>query len=914
MTGAAEPLKSAEPVKIADAIALACERERAGQAHGAISATLKSLADQRRKASVADYARGEVAAERYSQAIDDAIKALFAEGAKQRPEAAKKLSLAAVGGYGRGLLAPYSDIDLLFILGAPEAQIRPLLDFILYPLWDAGLKIGHGVHTPASAIAQAKDDLVARTSYLDARLLAGAPGPLADFQRRYAGLRLTTKKTYRKAKFDELDGRHQRLAQAAYLAEPDLKEGRGGLRDLHTIAWIHKYEFDRGLADERGRKIFGAEEARAFKRCERFLWSVRVQLHGLRGRADDALSFDIQPQLAEKLGYAERGGMSAGERLMKDYFVNALEIGRLVRLFRAGLDEIDARLTPKALRVIPKALLTDEAGAKANLKLSAGRLTFEDARKARRTPADLFRLFRAYGRRPEFDVHPEALSLVAASAATLSLEARKNPVLAALFLAILTGPKDPSAPLRLMAETGLLGRYIPAFGKIIGRIEYGLYRRYSVDESVFQSIAVLSEIERGEATVRHPIATRILKSAEFRDDFYLATLLHELHWSLRDPTPDAVEKLIETIIRRLGVSDDRVETIAWCAARPLHLVRCAERRNLSEAAAIRRFAEEVGDQRRLDLLLVLAVCHLRVVGLSSWDEWRRGQITELYEGAADFLAGGEAALNRRRLERAEAARLSAAAHLSGWSGAEIEATLGGFPDDVFRTFEAGVIARVADLARSSAREGAPAAVTLQPREGALEAIVYADDRTGLLSDLAGAISSAGVSVRSVHAMTTAAGKAIDVFFLQSNEGGAIADQEVVKKLHARLLAAARARPAERPAPMRRIGDRRAMFQIAPRAAADLDASDRFLVIDAEGRDRPGLLYDLTSALAEMDLAIQSAHVSTYGARAADAFYLQEADGGVISSRHRIQAIERRLEAVLASGDAPRSPLPVRTQE
>lgn len=902
---------AAEPLKIADAIAAACERERAGQAHGAIGAALKSVADQRRRASIADYARGEVAAERFSAAIDEAIVALFAEGAKLKPDAAKKLSLAAVGGYGRGMLAPFSDVDLLFLHSAPEAQIRPLLDYILYPLWDAGLKIGHAAHTPATAIAQAKDDLVARTAYLDARLLAGAAGPLGDFQRRLLGLRLTTKKSYRQAKFAELDARHQRLAQAAYLAEPDLKEGRGSLRDLHTIDWIHKYEFDRNLGDERGRRILGAEEARSFKRCERFLWSVRVQLHGLRGRADDVLTFDIQPQLAEKLGYAERAGLSAGERLMKDYFVNAIEIGRLVRLFRAGLDDMDARLSPKAFRVIPKALLTDEAGAKANLKLSAGRLAFEDARKARRLPADLFRLFRAYGRRPEFDVHPEALSLVAAAASALTPEARKDPVLASLFLATLTGSKEPSAPLRLMAETGLLGRYIPAFGKIIGRIEYGLYRRYSLDESVFQSIAVLDEIARGGARERHPIATRILTDTDEHDEFYLATLLHEIRWSLRDPAPDAVEKLLETIVRRLGVGEESTARIAWCAARPQHLVRHAERRNLTELTSVRRFADDVGEQRRLDLLLVLAVCHLRVVGLSSWDEWRRGQISELYEAATDYLSGGEQALVRRREERAQSARFSVSAHLDGWSADDLAATLGAFPDDMFGVFEAEVIARVADLARSAAREGEPAAVTLQPREGALEAIVYADDRTGLLADLAGAVASAGASVRSVHAMTTAAGKAIDVFFLQSVEGGAIADQEQVRRLHARLLAAARSRPAEKPSPLRRIGDRRAMFQIAPTAAADLEASDRYLVIDAEGRDRPGLLHDLTAALAEMDLAIQSAHVATYGARAVDAFYLQEADGGRITSRHRIQAIERRLEAVLASGEAPRSPLTVK---
>ncbi|MBY0423729.1 MAG: [protein-PII] uridylyltransferase, partial [Parvularculaceae bacterium] len=774
---------------VAQDVEEAAERERAGQALGAVASVLRKAAEEARRASIADYARGDAAAERFSKAIDACVAALFAAGARRHPDAARKLGVAAVGGYGRGLLAPYSDIDLLFLLAGPEKDLKPLLDFMLYPLWDSGLKIGHSTHSPPSALAQAKADMVARTAFLDARLVAGAAAPLADFQRRFAGLRLTTKKSFRKAKLDELDARHGRLAEASSLAEPDLKEGRGGLRDLHALAWIHRYEFDRAIDAARGGRLFGAEEIKAYKRCERFLWSVRVQLHGLRGRADDHVSFDIQPLLAERLGYAQRAGMSAGERMMRDYFVNALEVGRLVRIFRAGLDEIDARLSPKAFQVLPKALQTDEAGPRANLKLSVGRLTFEDAARAKKTPLDLFRLFRAHAKRPDLDVHPEALSLVAAAAAGLSPETRKDPVIARVFLAILTTASDAAGALRLMSETGLLGRYIPSFGKIVGRTEYGLYRRYSIDESVFQSIAVLSEIERGAASARHPIATRILHETDDRAAFHLATFLHEIAWSLREPTPDAVEKLVETIIRRLGVEGERVSRIAWCAARPLHLVRTAERRNLTDPAAVIGFATEVGDQARLDLLLVLAVCHFRVVGVSSWDEWRRRQITELYEAARDYLSGGEAALVRRQHERAEAARLEVKRRLP----AEAAVDLSAFPDEMFRTFDAALIARIADLVASAEGE---AAVMFQPREGALEAVVYADDRTGLLSDLAGAVASAGASVRSVHAMTTSEGKAIDVFFLQTPEGAAIADQDTIKKLHARLLAAARARPAE----------------------------------------------------------------------------------------------------------------------
>ena len=880
------------------AVAAAAEEERAGRAHGAVAAVLRKAVDQARRASIADFARGEIAAERFAAAVDDALRALFDAGADRFPDAARRVTVAAVGGYGRRRLAPYSDVDLLFLLSAQERALKPLLDFLLYPLWDAGLKIGHAVHTPASAAAAVRSDLVARTAYMDARLLSGVREPLQDFQRRFAALRLTTKRAFRAAKLAELDARHQREAQSLYLAEPDLKEGKGGLRDLHTIAWIHRYEFDREIVEARAR-IFGAEEQQAFRRCERFLWSLRVQLHGLLGRADDHLSFDIQPQLAERLGYAGRGGMTAAERMMKDYFVNALEVGRLVRLFRAGMDELDARLGPRALQALPKALQTDELG-RANLKFVVGRLAFDSPARARKAPLDLFRLFRAHAKKPGLDIHPEALSLVTAMAPTLPADIRKDADVARIFLATLTAAADPSPTLRVMAETGLLGRYIPSFGKIIGRIEYGLYRRYSVDESVFQSLAVLSEIERGDASARHPIATRILRETDERASFYLATLLHETEWSLRDPTPDAVEKLVETIVRRLGVEEVTAARVAWCAARPLFLVRTAERRDLTDPVAVARFAHHVGDQDRLDLLLVLAVCHLRVVGVSSWDEWRRRQISSLYEAARDYLSGGEPALLRRQQERAEAARDDVRRRLA--DGARLAEVLETFPDEMFRIFDAALIARIADLVGSAGDE---AAVMLQPREGALEVVVYAEDRTGLLSDLAGAVSSAGASVRSVHAVTTAAGKAIDVFFLQTHDGAAIADPETVRKLHARLLAAARERPASAPSPLRRIGDRRAIFQIPARVAAAVDASAHALVVDAEGLDRPGLLHDLTAALAEMDLAIRSAHVATYGARAVDAFYVVEADGSKVANKRRIQAIERRLEAVLSQTEAAR---------
>ena len=841
--------------------------------------------------------------------MDEAIEALFQSGARVHAEAAAGLAVCGVGGYGRGLLAPYSDVDLLFLHPSEAGKIRPLLDFILYPLWDAGLKVGHAVHTPASAADLAQRDLLARTAYLDCRRIAGPARPVADFEKRYEKLRKRTKSQFASAKRSERDERHERSDQSRFLAEPDLKEGKGGLRDLHLIRWLYKYEFDGEIDDPKAKKkLLSAADLKAFKKCERFLWTVRVRLHALRGRGDEKLSFDIQPALAESLGYADRPEMTAAERLMKHFFINAMEIGRLTRIFSAKLEEERFRLSPSTLRMLPKALTKDEAGEKANLKLSLGRLNFDNAAKARRNPVDFFRLFRAFARRPDFDFHPDALAIVAASTAGITSDVRRDPVIGKLFLATLSDAKEPVKTLRVMTETGLLGKYIPSFGKIIGRIEYGLYRRFSIDENVLQSIGVLAEIERGEAKERHPIATSIVSGWKSKTTLYLAVLLHETMWAIREESTEACERLVARIARRLGLEPEEAELAAWCAARHLLMSRTAERRNLAEPKAIARFAAMVGDERRLDLLLVLSVCHFRVVGQYSWDDWTRRQLSELYYGASAWLKGGDLGLVRRLSDRAADARDAASALLADWTAAERETFLERIPDSIFRSIDPAMIARIADLARAATEEGARAAVAARLRDGDVEALVYADDRTGLLSDLAGAVAAAGLSVRTVQVMTTDDGKAIDVFAIQSADGEPIADPETVRRLHAKLLAAAKARPSKAFEPARRLGDRRAIFWVPAVVRLDLQASDDCLVVEAEGRDRPGLLHELTAALADLGVTIVSAHVATYGARAVDAFYLQDEPGYKITDNRRQQTIERRLMGVLADGGTPRTRL------
>ena len=877
----------------------AAAAERAGQSHGAVSAVMQRAVASARVDAFQHSDRGDRIALRLSQSTDALVKALFAEA----PDAGDEVAVIAVGGYGRRELAPFSDVDLLFLHEGPdEAPIRRVLDFMLYPMWDSGLKIGHGVHTLKSSVAFAKDDMIGRTAYLDMRFVTGSKGLFQKFENGFDNLRRRTKSQFVAAKLKEQDERQADSDETRYLVEPNIKEGKGGLRDLQTIRWIYKYVYDGAIGEHvKIDKILGEKNVRDLVKAERFFWSVRAHLHDLRGRADEHLTFDIQPAVAERLGYADRRDMSAAERLMRHYFVTTVDTGRLTRILCARLEEEQTKRLPKFPAFLPKKLQTDEARGKPNLRIRGGRLDFESPARARRTPRDFFRLFRAYSKNPKIDFHPDALAIVADHTADITSDVRRDPEIAALFRAIVESNEDPERVLRIMTETGLLGKYLPAFGEIVGRIQYGLYRRFTLDEQVLRAIGVLRDIRLGRLAAEHPVSTRVVKTADNPYLISIALLLHESGWTVKGKSAEECEKLVGRIVKRLGLDPEEAALAAWGAAHHLLLVRTAERRNLTEAHAIKQFAETVGSQERLDLMVVLSTCHLRVVGLYSWDEVTRRQLTELYETASAWFTGGEEALAARLAKRAARARDEARTRLAGWPEEDKDAFLTQLTDDMLRCVDSDIIVRFAYLARAAREDKADAAVTVTPRDGDLECIIYADDRPGLLADIAGAVAGAGLSVRSVQALTTADGRAFDIFAVQTSDDMPVDDPALARRLHETLLDAARTPLKKPPNLRRRLGDRRPIFDVEPEVRLELKASNDATVVETEGLDRPGLLFDMASALDGLDISIASAHVATYGERAVDAFYLSDRRGRKIADKTRLRRIEKALYAALAAG-------------
>lgn len=872
-------------------------REQSGQAHGAIAQFLRQTITDYRAGLLQRYPRGDRFAARFAGLIDALLKSLIALATNSD---APPFALAAVGGYGRSELAPFSDVDLLFLHREADLDhMRAAIDPILYPLWDSGVKLGYGVHTPKSAVAFAKKDIVASTTFLDARFLAGDQALFDAFSDRFDAMRRRSGPAFIKAKLAEQEERQKRSLETRYLVEPDVKDGKGGLRDLQTIEWIYKYVYGAKIGDSKAiAKVLDADEVKSLKRVRRFLWSVRVHMHDLRGYADDALTFDLQPQVAQRLDYAERTDMSPAERLMRHYFMNSIEVGRLTRILCAKLEEEQARRRPRLTKALPKYLGQDEIGPRTNLRLNNGRLDFQSAARARKNPSDFFRYFRAFAKSASVDFHPNALAVISSSLPLITRDVRNDPMIALVFSAMLTKSKRAVRALRVMIETGLLGKYIPAIGELVGRIDYGLYRRFTIDEHVLRCLALLEEMRAGDLEEQHPISTAIVAGADNIFSFYLAVLLHEAIWTVKGQTPDECAKLIIRVSKRLGLSGDEATLVGWVGANSSAMARTAERRNVNDSYTISKFAKEVGSRERLDMLLVLTVCHLRVVGIQSWDDVTREHLTELYRGARDWFEGGDIALARRLNNRAMQTRGDIREALENWTTAERDRFLRRLSGPMLTSVSPDILVRFARLIKAAEDADQSGAVTVTPRQGDLEALVYGEDRHGLIAQLAGQVAAAGLSVRSMNAYTSIDGKALDILVIQVPEGRASDDPSLAKRLHSSLLHVAQGGQSETVTLTRRFGDRRPIFEVTPLIQIDVDASDECVIIDTECLDRPGLLYEMSSALSELGVTIVSAHISTYGERAVDAFYLQDAKGRKISARGELRRIEKRMMRVL----------------
>src|SRR6516162_5409620 len=477
-------------------------------------------------------------AARLCEVQDEIIRVLYDFAVKhmypsQSPSEGERMAIVATGGYGRGLMAPGSDIDLLFVLPYKQtAWGEQLAEAILYCLWDMGLKVGHATRSIDESIRLAKADVTIRTAILEARFLLGDRALFDDMVSRFDRQVVQgTAAEFVAAKLAEREERHRRSGQSRYLVEPNVKDGKGGLRDLHTLFWIAKYVYRVHDAEDLiGQGVFDRAEYRLFRRCEDFLWAVRCNMHFVAGHAEERLSFDIQRVIAQRLGYNERLGMRDVERFMKHYFLVAKDVGDLTAILCAALESRQAKSVPMLNRVVAKFRPSGRRPLREcpDFVVDNNRINIADGNAFARDPVNLIRMFRL-AQRHVLAFHPDALHRATQSLKLIDKALRENPQANELFREILTAKNNAEIVLRRMNEAGVLGRFIPEFGQVVSMMQFNMYHHYTVDEHLLRCIGVLAEIEGG-ANPEYGLANDLIRTIQpgNRDVLHIALFLHDI--------------------------------------------------------------------------------------------------------------------------------------------------------------------------------------------------------------------------------------------------------------------------------------------------------------------------------------------------------------------------------------------------
>ncbi len=911
--------------ELIDSRAVAADLEQLARAGGS-EAELRAALAQRLKAALNEGRakaeqlllkdrHGRRCAERLCRMEDEIIRLLYEFVKKhlypsQNPSEAEHMAVVATGGYGRGLQAPGSDIDLLFLLPYKQtAWGEQIAEAILYCLWDLGLKVGHATRSVDECIRQAKADMTIRTAVLEARYLLGDRKLFDEMQTRFDNdVVRNTGAEFVAAKLAEREDRHRRAGQSRYLVEPNVKDGKGGLRDLHTLFWIAKYVYRVREPDELIKcGVFDKEEYQLFRRCEDFLWSVRCHMHFLMGRAEERLSFDIQREIAVRLGYTEHPGQQDVERFMKHYFLVAKDVGDLTAILCAELEDSHAKSVPVLSRVMAKLrpVKKKELTETDDFIVDKNRIRLAGAGVFRRDPVNLIRIFHL-AQKHNLAFHPDAMRAMTRSLKLIDAKLRENEEANALFLEILTSKNDPETVLRRMNEAGVLGRFVPAFGKVVAMMQFNMYHHYTVDEHLLRCIGVLAEIERGgnnETPLANEMVHKILPGN--RTVLYVAMFLHDIAKGRPEDHSIAGARVARRFCPRLGLSAADTETVAWLIENHLVMSSVAQSRDLSDRKTIENFAAVVQSAERLKLLTILTTADIRAVGPGVWNGWKAQLIRTLYYETEPVLTGGFSEVNRaQRVAMAQAEFREA---MKEWPKEDLDAYVAKHYPAYWLKVDLAHKIEHANFVREAEQAGKTLATMTGFDSGraVTELTVLAPDHPWLLSIIAGACAMANANIVDAQIYTTTDGRALDTISLsreferdedEQRRAGRIADS-IEKALRGQLRLPEMV--GRRAAPKGRIK----AFAVEPSVTINNQWSHRYTMVEVTGLDRTGLLYELTATLSKLNLNIASAHVATFGERVVDVFYVTDLMGAQITSPTRQAAIKRALIALFAAGDA-----------
>jgi [protein-PII] uridylyltransferase len=871
------------------------DREFLDRLKSFLSETLSVLRDEQRDAA----SDGIAACRKHSEAIDAVLLALHDRG-RQRflssaPDLHYRMAVVAVGGYGRQELCPKSDIDLLFLHPYKlDRYVESMAEWMLYPLWDLGLEVGHSVRSVKESIRMAAADDSVRTALLDYRFLVGDETFFADAEKEiekflfYSGADGFIEKKIR-----EMRSRHAKYGSTVYVLEPNVKEGRGGLRDLHTAAWTARIKYKcRNLLDLRNKGVVGGQTFRAIEHGLSYLLRVRNELHFLTGKKTDVLTFEVQEQMASLFRYRDFGKHYGVERFMRAYYMHAASIARLSDEL---LEQVDRFLPEEGRRPFFSIRRKTMGGAGV---LYRGKLGLTDSSSFHKDPVRILEFFRTM-QKTRSTLTVEAKKQIQRALPAAGQEFRDDPRAGKLFLEILSDPHWLRETLLAMNESRFLGRCLPEFAPLYSKVQRDLYHTYTVDIHSIRAASVLAGLETADRLSKEEEEFRkIYRSVPRKDLFHLAILIHDIGKGKGHGHSEIGAEIAARIGSRMGLAEGETADLVFLVRHHLLMAHTSQRRDLHDIELVLSFTDLVTNQSLLDRLYLLTYADLRAVGPDVWTQWKAMLLAELYDKAKNILETGK--LKRVYEERPLQRREQVREWLSAYPREEVDRYLSRFDDRYFLGTPDG---RFSDHLRLlMGFDGtAPRLEAIDfPASGASEIIIVWKDQRGLFSKIAGTLSANGINILNASISTSIDGVALDSFYvsyLGKSLAGDAKKERVLQDLSAVLRGETTVEQLLAERKIRFVREKVIRYR-PTRVAFDNSVSSRYTVVDVFTYDRIGLLYDITRTLTGMGIDIALSKISTKADQVADVFYITDRGLGKITGEDRLDEIcAALLEAI-----------------
>jgi [protein-PII] uridylyltransferase len=822
------------------------------------------------------------------------------------------MSIIAVGGYGRRELAPYSDIDILFL--TPEKTLKiheQTAEYTLYMLWDLGIKVGQAFRSINECIADAKKDYVILTNLLEARYIWGSQRLFDEFIIEYREKLVDGfEQNFVNAKLTERANRYTKQQKSRYLLEPDVKEGCGGLRDLHLIFWLAKFLYNIfDIKELVSLNVISKHASDSFLRAHGFLSAVRCYIHFVTKRSSNTLSFDIQPEIARLMGYSDTDTSIAVEKFMKAYYLHVKIVGDLVRIVCSLLEEMNC--SSSLLPANP--VLIGQEKIK-GFTLTKNRLNFVTPEELEENPREIIRLFRVaqkYG----LDIHPKAIHHISENINHIS-KLEEDEKSNQLFMEILTSKSNPERILRLMSEAGVLGRFIPDFGFVIAQMQYDMYHIYTTDEHTLTAVGILhsiihhKDVNLNEYSNRPDLefVKKVSQKISNPKSLFISTLLHDIGKGHGGDHPVIGADIAEKISPRFGLSDEEISDMTWLIKNHQIMSQTAFQRDVYDPKTITDFVNIVKSTDRLNMLLTLTCADILAVGPNVWNEWKASLLYELYQKTLEKLTGN--VVSKHVEKRIEGIKQELSQKLKDKiSAKQLENFLSLGFDKYWLSYSLETLEKHAKLIYQENQNKHPICFDFIQNEKHNTTIVtiYTKDKNGVFSKIAGSLALSGTSIIDAKINTFTDGTILDSFSIQESKRDKIAsisqedapvtsekkqltiienitksifeDFDLKTKLEEKLKANKQR--------IRKISE-------PPRVVFDNSASETHSLIEVSADDKIGLLYLITSGIFSLGLQISSAHISTYGTRVFDVFYVKDKSGLKITNKKQIEEIKLKL--------------------